>query len=215
MAIGSRMARKLESTLLPGPAGRLEALLEEPETTGAINRAVVICHPHPQFGGTMHNKVVYRMARAARTGGAAVLRFNYRGVGRSGGTYDGGRGEQDDLRAAIRYMRDRYPGRALCVGGFSFGARVSLRVCCGEPSLERVVAVGTPVDHGDWNFLSACGCPKRFVHSTNDEYGARDTMERTFALAAKPKQLSWIEAQDHFFADALEALEARLREEWL
>lgn len=208
------MARKLESTLLAGPAGRLEALLEETESGGMIERAVVICHPHPQFGGTMHNKVVYRMARAARATGAAVLRFNYRGVGRSSGVYDGGRGEQDDLRAAMRYMRDRYPGRALSIGGFSFGARVSLRVSCGEAGIDRVVAVGAPVDHGDWNYLANCGCPKHFVHSSNDQYGSIDNMERVFALAAEPKRIAWVEARDHFFADALDNLEECLKRVW-
>ena len=208
------MVRKLESTLLAGPAGRLEALLEEPESGGPINRTVVICHPHPQFGGTMHNKVVYRMARSARDRGAAVLRFNYRGVGSSSGVYDGGRGEQDDLRAAIRYMRERYPGRTLAVGGFSFGARVSLQVCCGEPSIDQVVAVGAPVDHGDWNYLSKCGCPKHFVHSTNDQYGSVANMERVFALSAEPKTLAWVEARDHFFADALDDLEECLKCTW-
>lgn len=208
------MARKLESTLLAGPAGRLEALLEEPESGGQIERVVVICHPHPQFGGTMHNKVVYRMARAARTMGAAVLRFNYRGVGRSSGVYDGGRGEQDDLRAAIRYMRDRYPGKAVLIGGFSFGARVALKVGCGEAGVDRVVSIGTPFDHGDWSYLAKCSCPKYFVHSSNDQYGSVDAVDRVFALAAEPKQIAWVEACDHFFADALDELEDRLIGAW-
>ena len=208
------MARKLKSILVTGPEGPLEALLEEPEHSSKIERTAVICHPHPQYGGTMHNKVVYRMARSARTEGAAVLRFNYRGVGKSAGTYDAGRGEQDDLRAAIRYMLDRYPGRPIAVGGFSFGSRVSLRVCCGEPSVDRIVAVGTPVNTGDWSFLSQCGCPKHFIHSTNDEYGTRSALERVFELVALPKTLTWIEAHDHFFGNGLEELEEALRVVW-
>ena len=208
------MARKIKSILVAGPEGPLEALLEEPENSSKIEMAAVICHPHPQYGGSMHNKVVYRMARSARAEGAAVLRFNYRGVGMSAGTYDAGRGEQDDLRAAIRYMLDRYPGKPIAVGGFSFGSRVSLRVCCVEPSVDRVVAVGTPVNTGDWGFLGQCGCPKRFIHSTSDEYGARPAMERVFELAAAPKNLTWIEAHDHFFSDGLETLEDALRKAW-
>ena len=208
------MARTLNSIFVSGPGGPLEALLEEPESPGKIEQTAIICHPHPQYGGTMHNKVVYRMARSARTEGAAVLRFNFRGVGKSAGTYDGGRGEQDDLRAAIRYMLDRYPGKPIAIGGFSFGSRMSLRVCCGEPSVDRVVAVGTPVNTRDWSFLSQCGCPKTFIHSTNDEFGDRSAMEQVFEIAAPPKTLTWVEAQDHFFGNGLDALEDALRTAW-
>ena len=206
------MARKLQSIHLAGPAGRLEALLEEPEATSRIKRAVVLCHPHPQYGGTMHNKVVYRMAKAARGNGASVLRFNYRGVGTSSGIYDGGLGEQDDLRAAMRYMQERHPGTPLVVGGFSFGSRVSLRVCCGDPSVDRVVAVGTPVNRGDFSFLRRCTCPKHFIQSMRDEFGSRSSMERVLAAAAELRSITWIDAADHFFSDALDALEAGVRE---
>lgn len=206
------MARKLQTIFLIGPAGRLEALLEEPEAPDRIERTVIICHPHPQYGGTMHNKVVFRMAKAARSMGAAVLRFNFRGVGASSGTYDGGRGEQDDLRAAMQYMHERYAGISLAVGGFSFGSRVSLPVCCGDPTVERIIAVGTPVNRGDMSFLKACGCPKHFVHSTQDEYGSRANMEQVFAMAGHPKQLTWVEANDHFFSDALDSLEDAVRQ---
>jgi alpha/beta superfamily hydrolase len=205
------MARKLQSIFLAGPAGRLEALLEEPESNGKIERAVVICHPHPQYGGTMHNKVVYRMAKAARGEGSAALRFNYRGVGTSSGTYDGGCGEQDDLRAAILYMRERHPGVPLVVGGFSFGARVALGVCCRDSRIEKVIAVGTPVNTGEWGILRSCGCPKHFVQSMLDEYGSRDNMQRVFAFSGDPKQLTWVQARDHFFSDALESLESVVR----
>ena len=206
------MAHKLQSIFLIGPAGRLEALLEEPEAPNRIERAVVICHPHPQYGGTMHNKLAYRMARAARTMGAAVLRFNFRGVGASSGMYDGGEGEQDDLRAAMQYMRERYPGVSLVVGGFSFGARVSLRACCADPIVERIVAVANPVRRGDMDFLKTCGCPKHFVHSTQDEFGPRDVVEQIYAMTSEPKQLTWITSSDHFFSDALDELEDTVRQ---
>ena len=206
------MARKLQSIFLIGPSGRLEALLEEPEPPKRIERAVVLCHPHPQYGGTMHNKVVYRMAKAARGVGATVLRFNFRGVGTSAGTYDGGQGEQDDLRAAIQYMHERYSGLPLSVGGFSFGARVSLRACCADPTVERIIAVANPVRRGDMNFLKACGCPKHFVHSTHDEFGPREMVEQVYAVTSQPKHLTWITASDHFFSDALDELEDAVRE---
>lgn len=201
------MPRLLQSTFITGPAGRLEALLEAPDDEVRVKRAAVICHPHPLFGGTMHNKVVFRLAKAARRASAVVLRFNFRGVGQSSGSHDGGAGEQDDLRAALAYISDRYPGLPLFVAGFSFGARVALRVACGDPRVERAVVAGAPVARGDWSFLKHCGCAKAFVHSTNDEHGERPVMEAVFASAAGPKNLTWIEARDHFFADALDQFE--------
>lgn len=205
------MARKLKPFHLAGPAGRLEALLEEPDPTTRIRRAVVICHPHPLYGGTMHNKVVYRMARAARTEDSAVLRFNFRGVGLSGGTYDAGQGEQDDLRAAMRFMQENYPGMPLVVGGFSFGSRVSLQICCADPGIDRVIAVGVPVNSGDFGYLRQCTCPKHFIHSTRDEFGSRSNLDRILETAARPCSVTWVESSDHFFSDALDALETAVR----
>lgn len=201
------MPRLLQSTFIAGPAGRLEALLEAPDDETRVTRAAVICHPHPLYGGTMHNKVVFRLAKAARRASAVVLRFNFRGVGQSAGSHDEGAGEQDDLRAALGYISDRYPGLPLLAAGFSFGARVALRVACGDRRVERVVGAGTPVNRGDWTFLEHCGCAKAFVHSTNDEHGARPVMEAVFASAAGPKSVAWVEAKDHFFVDALDQFE--------
>ena len=201
----------LKSQFLKGPAGRLEALLEEPGAGMEITRAAVLCHPHPLYGGTMRNKVVFRLARAARRTGAAVLRFNFRGVGASAGSYDEGRGEQDDCRAALASMRSRYAGLPLVVGGFSFGSRIALRACCGESGVGRVVAVGTPVNHGDWSFLSQCGCAKHFIQGTNDEHGSRENLQRVYDRLTGPKQLAWVETSNHFFSDALDDLEAAAR----
>ena len=206
------MARLIESIFLEGPVGRLEALHESPDETVRLERAVVICHPHPLHGGTMHNKVVYRLAKGARQARSAVLRFNFRGVGQSAGAYDEGIGEQDDLRAAVDYLAGRYPGLPVGVAGFSFGSRVALRVSCGDTRIERSLAAGTPVDHGGWDFLAHCGCPKFFLHSTNDEHGSRHTMEQVFARAASPKTLAWIEAADHFFGGGLDELEEAARQ---
>jgi hypothetical protein len=207
MVRGKHMARLLESTTLEGPAGPLEALHEAPDEGTPIVRAAVICHPHPLYGGTMHNKVVFRLARAARRCGAAVLRFNFRGVGLSAGQHDHGAGEQDDLRAALEYMAARYPQLPLLAGGFSFGARVASQVFCGNLSIERLVAAGAPVAKGDWSFLERCSGPKFFLHSTNDEHGPRAAMQDVFGRAADPKQLTWIDSHDHFFTDALDRLE--------
>lgn len=155
----------------------------------------------------MHNKVVFRLARAARRAAAVVLRFNFRGVGQSSGSYGEGLGEQDDVRAGMDYLSDRYPDLPLSVAGFSFGARVGLQACCGESRVERFLAAGAPVNHGDWSFLEKCPLRKFFLQSTNDEHGSRDTMESVLAMADEPKEITWVQASDHFFNDALDDLE--------
>ncbi|MBK9167015.1 MAG: alpha/beta hydrolase [Bryobacterales bacterium] len=199
------MARKIESLLLDGPDGKLEALLEEPEES--VREAMLVCHPHPVFGGTMHNKVVYRLARALRRSGSVVLRFNFRGVGRSQGKYAEGIGELEDARAAAAWLRDRYPLLPYGLAGFSFGARIILRLGCAAADATRLVAAGVPTRHGDLDFLAHCTAPKVFVHSTRDEFGPRPDMERAVAAMAEPKELHWIEADDHFFAGSLDAFE--------
>src|ERR1700689_2888605 len=120
------MPRRIESHFIAGPAGRLESLLEEPEDREPIE-ACLVCHPHPLFGGTMHNKVVYRIARGMRQAGAVVLRFNFRGAGSSEGVHDHGNGEVEDARAALTFLRDRYPGLPYSMAGFSFGSRIALK----------------------------------------------------------------------------------------
>src|SRR5579864_6742532 len=124
------MPRKIESIFIDGPAGRLEALLEEPEDA-VPTEAALVCHPHPQHGGTMHNKVVYRIARGLRSAGAVVLRFNYRGVNLSEGEYAHGEGELEDARTALAYFRGRFPDLPFTLAGFSFGSRIVLRLGCG------------------------------------------------------------------------------------
>jgi alpha/beta superfamily hydrolase len=200
------MPRRIESLFLPGPAGRLEAILEEPEH-GAPLEAALVCHPHPQHGGTMHNKVVHRMARALRHVGAAVLRFNYRGVNLSEGRYAGGEGELDDARAALQYLRERYPGLPFTLAGFSFGSRIVLRLAGEPPSARRVIAVGFPTTLADRTFLERVAVPRVFVQSTHDQYGPMAELEPLVAGLAEPKKLVKVEAQDHFFAGNLDGLE--------
>ncbi len=200
------MPRRIESCFLAGPAGRLEALLEPPEH-GAPAAAALVCHPHPLYGGTMHNKVVYRLARGLRRAGNVVLRFNFRGVGRSEGGHAHMAGEIEDARAALDWLRARYPDAPVVLAGFSFGARVVTRLGCQLPDLRRIVIAGFPTRMGDTSFLETCRAPKVFIQSTADEFGPRDAMEAMFARVAEPKRLVWITAADHFFAGALDALE--------
>ena len=201
------MPRKIESLFLPGPARRLEALLEEPEV-GAPRQAALVCHPHPQHGGTMHNKVVYRMARGLRRAGCAVLRFNYRGVNLSEGGYAHGEGEREDARVALDYLRGRYPELPYTLAGFSFGSRIALQLGCAQPGARRVIAVGFPAAYyQDRSYLDGCTVPRIFVHSTRDEFGTVEKLTAFTETLPEPKQVVLVDAQNHFFAGALEKLE--------
>jgi uncharacterized protein len=208
--------RRIESHDIPGPAGRLEALLEEPEH-GAPRAAALVCHPHPLFGGTMHNKVVYRIARGLRRAGLVVLRFNFRGVGRSQGEHGNLTGEIEDARITLAWLRERYPGLPSALAGFSFGARAITRLGCevGQalPPANRtagplwLLAAGFPTTQGPAEYLETCAVPKVFLMSTRDQFAPRADFERNYARWAEPKRVEWIESADHFFAGALDAFE--------
>ena len=203
------MPRRIEMHQLGGPAGKLEALLEAPEDT-VPRAAALVCHPHPLFGGTMHNKVVYRVARALRNAGHVVLRFNFRGVGKSEGRHDLGAGEVEDARAALAWLRTRYPDLPYTLAGFSFGARVILSLGCGLPDPARLIALGVPANSDPVGVLASCTVPKIFIQSTHDEYGSPPAMEAFYAQVADPKRLIWVEASDHFFAGGLDELERQV-----
>jgi alpha/beta superfamily hydrolase len=200
------VARRIESYLLDGPAGKLEAQLEEPEDAPPTEAALV-CHPHPLYGGTMHNKVVYRIARGLRRRGSVVLRINFRGVGRSQGRHADGQGEIEDARAALDWLRARYPALPYSLAGFSFGSQVILRLGCSLADPARLIAVGFPTKTAGAEFLRTCTMRKVFITSTHDEHAPRPQMETFYAEIAEPKRLIWIEADDHFFQGALDRLE--------
>jgi uncharacterized protein len=162
------------------------------------------------FGGTMHNKVVHRVARALRNSGYVVLRFNFRGVGKSEGRHDLGVGEIEDARAALDWLRSRYPGLPYTLAGFSFGSRVILSLGCGLPDAARLIALGFPAKRDPVGVLAHCTVPKVFIQSTHDEYGPPPEMEAFYAQVAEPKRLIWVEAQDHFFAGGLDELERQV-----
>ena len=149
---------------LHGPAGRLEALLN----TGSKDApySALVCHPHPMGGGTMHNKVVYRVMKALHRLGLPVLRFNFRGTGRSEGQYDDGRGEQDDVRAALDWLDNEFH-LPILFAGFSFGSNVGMRACCGDPRVHGLIALGLPVvaDGRSYTYayLPKCEQPKLFI----------------------------------------------------
>jgi uncharacterized protein len=205
------VARRIESLTLAGPTGGLEALIEEPDDCEP-RMAAVVCHPHPLFGGTMHNKVVYRIARGLRRAGIVVLRFNFRGVGKSEGAHAHMIGEIEDARAALDYLRGRYPDLPYALAGFSFGSRAIMTLGCELGTAKFLMGVGFSTRMGPWDFLGQCAVPKIFIHSTHDEYGPRIDFERLYTGVSEPKRLIWIEAADHFFAGALEELEERVLE---
>jgi hypothetical protein len=201
------MPRKIESLFVAGPVGRLEALLEEPESGSPI-AAALVCHPHPQHGGTMHTKVVHRTARGLRSAGAVVLRFHYRGVNLSEGSYDHGNGEIEDARACLALLRQRYPSLPYALAGFSFGSRIALKLAVDCPDAEKVIAIGYPTRYPDPGYIATIPVPRVFIQSTNDEHGPKADLEALVATLPQPTTLEFIESRDHFFVDALEAFEA-------
>ena len=155
----------------------------------------------------MHNKVVYRIARALRRTGAVVLRFNFRGVNLSEGAHAHGDGEVEDARAALQWLRSRYPGLPHTLAGFSFGARVILRLGCDCTEAARLIAVGFPTAYRDHPALAACTTPKVLIYGARDRYAPRADVEALMTTLAEPKRLIVIDDADHFFAGALDAIE--------
>lgn len=192
---------------LPVSHGRLEALLKE--VPNAV-RAAVVCHPHPQAGGTMNNNVVYRVAKALEDRGSTVLRFNFRGVGRSTGTYGEGIAEAEDVRAALDFLAERYENLPLWLAGFSFGARVGLGVGMQDPRVSKLLAVGLAVRMFDLSFLTAArgGKPLAVVQADTDEYGDQKEIETFFAGLPEPKRLWIVDQATHLFPGRLDALES-------
>ncbi|MET0215694.1 MAG: alpha/beta family hydrolase [Vicinamibacterales bacterium] len=191
-------------TDLRGPAGRLEALIDAPES-GAVRAAVVFAHPHPQYGGTMHTKTVYQSAKALARIGCAVLRFNFRGVGASEGAFDSGPGEQADFRAALDYMAGRYPGVPLWAGGFSFGSWVALEVGAADPRVSLLIGIAPPVATSvsgqNYTFDATLEStkPKFFVQGEADEVCPIEGMWHFYGKLHEPKELAVIDAADHLF----------------
>lgn len=201
---------------LEGPAGRLEAILWTPSTPARLRPplAAVVCHPHPLFGGTMHNKVVYQAAKSLDACGLPVLRFNFRGAGLNAGKHDRGVGEQGDVRAALDFLAKQFPGVPLLLAGFSFGAWVGLRVGCQEPRVSHLIGLGIPVNSSDFSFLGQCRKPKLFVHGSNDQYGALARVKALVASLPGENHLVVVEGVDHFFAGKLNELDAAITN-WL
>ena len=213
---------------IPGPAGPLEVLLEEPPAVRGVNAeglvergqpdglhaAVVIAHPHPQRGGTMHTKAVFQAAKAFNRIGCAVMRFNFRGVGASAGSFADGVGEQDDFRAALDFMSRQYPGVPLWVAGMSFGSWIAMTVGAADARVSTLVGICPPLTRYDYESVRTSVKPKFFIQGERDEICPLKDMQAFYARAADPKELVVIDAADHLFdgklADVADAIEQLL-----
>jgi alpha/beta superfamily hydrolase len=197
----------IRSLFLDGPAGRLEGLLNA-GSPGA-KYAAIVCHPHPLFGGTLHNKVVFHAMKALNSFGFPVLRFNFRGTGLSEGSHGGGVGEVEDVRVALDWLEREF-ALPIIFCGFSFGAAVGVRASYSDDRVRALIALGLPAVSVadrvyDFEFLRESTKPKLFVSGSRDEYGPPGKLEALVETFAEPKTLVRIEAGDHFF-------EGRLRE---
>jgi alpha/beta superfamily hydrolase len=215
---------------IPGPAGTLEALIDEPGAacttagprddadrpdTTPPTAAVVFCHPHPLHGGTMHTKVVYQAAKAFCRLGCAVLRFNFRGVGVSDGAFDEGVGEKNDFRAGIDFMARRYPGVPIWAAGMSFGSWIAMTAGAEDDRVTTLVGIAAPIGLYDFSTVRYSTKPKFFIHGEDDEICALRAVREFYGHASEPKDLVVIDAANHLFdghvTEVAEAIEELLR----
>jgi alpha/beta superfamily hydrolase len=206
---------RVRSFFIQGPAGRLEALLYEgaPETT----HTAIVCHPHPLYGGAMHNRVVFHAAKALSGFGFPVLRFNFRGVGLSAGEHDHGRGEIEDVRAALEWLYGEFR-LPIVFAGFSFGAAIGLKAASPDPRVPALIAIGAPVkvegrDY-QYDFLQGCRKPKLFISGGADEFGPRASLEHMVSSLPDPKRLELIDQADHFLTGHEEELRQKIAD-WM
>jgi len=192
------------SFMIPAGAVQLEAQLREPKQ--GLRGAVAVCHPHPVYGGTMDNRVVYSAAKAAADAGYAALRFNFRGAGRSSGQFDQGLGEKEDAAAAIHWLENRYPALDLAVIGYSFGAWVGLEAGHSVPRIKALVGLGLPLNMYDFGFLLSNPKPALYIIGTNDEFCSLENLDRFADRLPSTSSVHRIEGSDHFFAGHLEAV---------
>ena len=207
------MPAGIKSFFLHGPAGRLEALLNEGATTATY--AALVGHPHPLYGGTMHNKVVYHAMKTLHGFGFPVLRFNFRGAGLSEGEHDQGQGEVDDVRAALDWLDSEFH-LPIIFCGFSFGAATGLPAACSDSRVAGLISLGTPVAVEGrayaYGFLGDCAKPKLFVSGSRDQYSPQESLTQLVEVAPEPKELVIVEGADHFFDGHLAEMQDAIRD---
>jgi alpha/beta superfamily hydrolase len=192
---------------IPTSQGFLEGILKPVEDGVEPAYVGLVCHPHPLYGGTMHNKVVFRVAQALRAMAIPALRFNFRGVGRSSGTYDEGRGETEDVRYALDFITRRYPGVPAIIAGFSFGSWVGLRVGANDDRVQALLGLGVPARWFEDYALDGCHKPKLFIHGSADETAPYEQTLEWFEHVPAPKSMIAIQDADHFFQGHLDEVQ--------
>ncbi len=197
---------------IPTPSGYLEGILKAVEEVSQPSYVGLVCHPHPLYGGTMHNKVVFKTAQVLQMLNIPTLRFNFRGVGHSTGTYDEGRGEMDDVRYALEFLSRRYPGIPALIAGFSFGSWVGLRVAAADDRVQAMIGLGVPARSFDGNTLQGCHKPKLFIHGSKDDIALYAQAEQWFEQVPAPKSMIVVQEADHFFQNRLEELQRIIAE---
>lgn len=202
---------RLVQLMLDGPAGPLEAMLQE-RASGNHSKAAIVLHPHPLYGGTLHNKVVHRVASTFHALGAAVLRFNFRGVGKSAGHFDQGAGELEDARAAWRFLRARWPDARGWVAGFSFGSWIAARLAVERDDVEQLLLVAPPVESHSFEVLRTSPVPKQVVQGASDDVCLLPRLRVEFSYWAEPKRLVTVDGATHFFDRKLDALSDAVRD---
>jgi len=206
---------KIQSIDLAGPVGRLEALLNV--GSAEAEYAALVTHPHPLFGGTMHNKVVFHAMKALNSFGFPVLRFNFRGTGASEGEHDKGIGEVDDVRVGLEFLKKEFH-LPVVFAGFSFGAATGLKAACPDPEVEAIISIGTPMQADNrvynYDFLRQCGKPKLFISGDHDQFASSNELSALVDSVAPPKTLVLIPGGDHFFAGHLDEYRVAI-EQWV
>ena len=205
---------RIETLFIKGPAGRIECLIKHPhgDDTRIPPGVAVVCHPHPMFGGTMHNKVVHAAAESMVRAGLCVVRFNFRGVGGSGGSHDGGNGEQEDLAAVLDHLAGRYPGLPLLVSGYSFGAYVGLRVGCRDERVAGLIGISLPVSVFPFSFLRSCSKPLAFIQGEVDPIGPLGLVLELAAGLPGGCRVMAVPGAAHGFTDQLDQLSEKVME---
>lgn len=210
--MNSTIAKKSEMVFIPGPEGELEGIFSY--VSKKVTHLAVLCHPHPLYGGTMHNKVIYSIAMALNQIGFATIRFNFRGVGRSSGSFNHGIGEQRDVEAVMDHFHKLYPDAMKVIGGFSFGSKVGLMAATRDDRVAAILGAGVTVDVADFGFLNEYERPKLIVQGTLDQYGQPDSVKEWFRYLRDPKKLVFIDGAVHLFDGKLTELKSAIIQEF-
>jgi uncharacterized protein len=197
---------------IDGPAGKLQALWRSGGDAAHFTRAAIVCHPHPQFGGTMENKVVARAARYISEAGIEAIRFNFRGVAQSEGSFDNGSGEREDLRAVIDHVAGISPHAGLAIVGFSFGAWVGLSVGAAHPAVRALVGIAPPVRMFDFHYFESSSKPALIVYAGNDQFTDPEATKAWIASARSRVESILFPGVDHFFGPQVDEAGLKIAE---